>query len=75
MRLVVGVISAMVVKELWERNFGFGSLNYMHHDMEGKGIVPHKFLPLEPIVSVCVLQDGGVTCSRRNLWEACLVLF
>ena len=40
-RLVVGVISAMVEKELGERNFGFDSLKYMNRDMEEKGIVAH----------------------------------
>ena len=47
-RLVVGVISAMVEKELGERNFGFDSLKYMNHDMEEKGIVARECLPLEP---------------------------
>ena len=47
-RLVVGVISAMVEKELGERNFGFDSLKYMNHDMEEKGIVARDCLPLEP---------------------------
>ena len=32
-RLVVGVIAAMVEKELGERNFGFDSLKYMNRDM------------------------------------------
>ena len=32
-RHVVGVISAMVEKELGERNFGFDSLKYMNCDM------------------------------------------
>ncbi|CAL8336602.1 unnamed protein product [Boreogadus saida] len=36
---LVGVISAMVEKELGERNFGFYSLKYMNRDMEEKGIV------------------------------------
>ena len=39
---VVGVISAMVEKELMERDFGFDSLKYMNHDMEEKGIVGRK---------------------------------
>ena len=38
-RLVVDVISAMVEKELGERNFGFDSLKCMNRDMEEKGIV------------------------------------
>ena len=38
----------MVEKELGERNFGFHSLKYMNHDMEEKGIVYLKCLPLEP---------------------------
>ena len=44
----MGVISAMVEKELGERNFGFDSLKYMNHDMEEKGIVGRICLPLEP---------------------------
>ena len=44
----MGVISAMVVNELEERNFGFDSLKNMNHDMEGKGIVGGECLPLEP---------------------------
>ena len=39
MRLVVGVISALVEKELGERNFGFDSLKCMNRDVEEKGIV------------------------------------
>ena len=42
------VISAMVEKELGERNFGFDSLKYMNHDMEEKEIVASDCLPLEP---------------------------
>ena len=45
---VVGVISAMVENALGERNFGFDPLKYMNHDMEEKGIVGRKCLPLEP---------------------------
>ena len=37
-RLVVGVLSALVEKELGERNFGFDSLKCMSQDMEKKGI-------------------------------------
>ena len=44
----MGVISAMVEKELGERNFGFDSLKYMNQDMEVKGIVASDCLPLEP---------------------------
>ena len=40
--LVVGVISAMVEKELGERNFGFDSLKYMKCDMEEKQIVSRR---------------------------------
>ena len=47
-RLVVGVISAMVEKELGERNFGFDSLKYMNCDMEEKGIDDRACLPPEP---------------------------
>ncbi|CAL8282840.1 unnamed protein product [Boreogadus saida] len=48
LRLIVGVISAMVEKELGERNFGCDSLKYMNHNMEEKGIVGRECLPLEP---------------------------
>ncbi|CAL8380147.1 unnamed protein product [Boreogadus saida] len=47
-RLVVWVISAMVEKELGERNFGFDSLKYMNRGIEEKGIVARDFLPPEP---------------------------
>ena len=41
MRLVVGVISAMVEKELGERNFGFDSLKYMNHEAPpSRGTLP-----------------------------------
>ena len=46
-RLVVGVISDMVEKELGERNFGFDTLKYMNCVMEDKGIVAHT-LHLDP---------------------------
>ena len=45
----MGVISAMVENELWERNFGLDSLKNMNHDMEEKGIVGGECLPLEPL--------------------------
>ena len=48
MRLVVGVISALVEKELWERNFGFDSLKLLNRDMEEKGIAARDRLPPEP---------------------------
>ena len=35
----MGVISAMVEKELGEWNFGFDSMKYMNCDMDEKGIV------------------------------------
>ena len=44
----MGVISAIVEKELGERNFGFDSLEYMNHDMEEKGMVARECLTLEP---------------------------
>ncbi|CAL8377528.1 unnamed protein product [Boreogadus saida] len=47
MRLVVLVISAMVEKELAERNFGFDSLKYMNHDMVETGIVSRLGLAAE----------------------------
>ena len=40
MRSEVGITSAMVEKEMWEKNFGFDSLKYMNRDMEEKGISP-----------------------------------
>ena len=43
-RLVVGVMSAKVEKELGERNFGFDPVKYIYHDMEEKGIVVHDCL-------------------------------
>ena len=46
-RLVVGVISAVVEKELGERNFGFDSLkSRLNRNMEEKGIVAWDCLPL-----------------------------
>ena len=42
------VISAMVEKELGERNFGFDSLKNMNHDIEEKVIVARECLQLEP---------------------------
>ena len=48
MRLVVGVISALVEMELGERNFGFDSLKLLNRDMEEKGIVARDRLPPEP---------------------------
>ena len=48
-RLVVGIISAMVEKELGQRNFGFDSLkSRLNRDMEEKGIVARDCLPPEP---------------------------
>ena len=47
-RLIVGVISAMVEKELGGRNFGFDSLKYMNRDKEEKGILSRDCLPPEP---------------------------
>ena len=46
MRLVVGVISALIEKELGERNFGFDSLKYINRNMEDIGIVARDGLPL-----------------------------
>ena len=65
-RLVVGVISAMVKKELGERNFGLDSPKYMYHDVEEKGIVARECQPLEPR---CPLPRdhrlGAARCRRR----------
>ena len=43
--LIMGVISAMVEKELGERNFGFDSLSRLNRDMEEKGIVARDCCP------------------------------
>ena len=48
---VVGVIWAMVEKELGERNFGFDSLKNMNHDKEEKGIFAGQRL--------CTSASGG----------------
>jgi hypothetical protein len=58
---VVGVISAMVEKELGERNFGFDSLKYP--DMEEKGIVASDCLPLEPRFPLPAARCRGTTAS------------
>ena len=47
-RLVVGVISAIVEKELEERNCGFDNMKNMNHDMEGIEIVACDCLPMSP---------------------------
>ena len=69
---VVGVISAMVEKELGERNFGFDSLKYMNQDMEQKGIVARECLPLEPRYPLPRNHRlGTARCRRRwclNEW-------
>ena len=70
-RLVVGVISAMVEKELGERNFCFDSLKYMNRDMEEKGIDALDCLPPEPRCP----QPLGTTAARHHRREArCLLL-
>ncbi|CAL8378954.1 unnamed protein product [Boreogadus saida] len=62
----VGVISAMVEKELWERNFGFDSLKYMNQDMEEKGIVARECLLLEPRYPLPRNHRlGAARCRRR----------
>ena len=66
-RLVVGVKSAMVEKELGERNFGFDSLKNMNHDMEEKGIVARECLTLEPRFPLP--RDhrlGAARCRRKK---------
>ena len=50
-RLVVGVISAMVEKELGESNFGFDSLKYMNRDMEEERIVARDCLSASAITT------------------------
>ena len=62
---MVGIISAMVEKELGERNFGFGSLNYMNHDMEEKGIVARDCLQPDsrcPLPAACC-RGGGASAA------------
>ena len=45
----MGVISAIVEKELGERNFGFDSLkSRLNHDMQEKGSVARDCLPPNP---------------------------
>ena len=56
----------MVIKELGERNFGFDSLKYMNHDMEEKGIVARKCLPLEPRFPLPRDHRLGAACCRRR---------
>ena len=60
----MGVISAMVEKELVERNFGFDSLKYVNRDMEEKGIIARDCLPPEP-AACCPLprQLGAAHCG------------
>ncbi|CAL8360183.1 unnamed protein product [Boreogadus saida] len=41
-KTVVGVICAMVEKELGERNFGFDSLKYMNCDMPPVAVRHHR---------------------------------
>ena len=48
MRLVVGVISAMIEEELGERSFGLDSPKFMNCDTEEKGIVALDYQPPEP---------------------------
>ena len=57
MRLVVGVISAMVEKQLRERNFGFDCLKNVNRDMEEKGIVACD----------CFQQGSGWKQSRSTI--------
>ena len=59
----MGVISAMVEKELGERNFGFDSLKYMHCDMDEKGIVALDCLPPEPH---CPLPRGTTAAKHHR---------
>ena len=69
---VVGVISAMVEKELGEGNFGFDSLKYMNHDMEEKGIVacdcllPAACCPL-PAAEAVVPRQRAAGLQRETI--------
>ena len=56
MRLVVGVMSAMVEKEFGEMNFGFAALKYMNREMKEKRIV----------TSDCLSEDKSPTAHRRQ---------
>ena len=64
----MGVISAMVEKELGERNFCFDSLKYMNCDMDEKGIVDRDCLPQEPH---CLLPAAA---RHTRLGAACYPL-
>ena len=68
---VVGVISAMVEKELGEGNFGFDSLKYMNRYMAEKGIVARDCLPLEPrsLLPVARCRGGGPSAAGSEAPE------
>ena len=66
MRLLVEIITAIVEKELGERNFGFDSLKYTNHDMEEKGIVARECLPLEPRFPLP--RDHRLGAARCRRW-------
>ncbi|CAL8399055.1 unnamed protein product [Boreogadus saida] len=66
-RHVVGDISAMVEKELGERNFCFDSLKYMNRDMEEKGIVaPLPAAEAPPPRAVGSAEAGTVSPPCRG---------
>ena len=64
--LVAGVISAMVEKELGERNFGLDSLKYMNHDMDEKRFFARECLPLESCILLPRDHRLGAACCRRR---------
>ena len=67
MRLVVGVISAMVEKELGDRNVGFDSLkSRLNCDMEEKGIVAVCRLRVYVISETLHCSDLSAICL---LWK------
>ena len=67
MRFIVGVILAMVKKELGERNFGFDSLKSRWNcDMEEKGIVAVCRLRVYVISETLHCSDLSAIC--RLLW-------
>ena len=69
----MGVLSAMVEKELGERNFCIDSLKYMNRNMEEKGIVAHDCYPPERALpaACCPLPrrrclGSGQRCGRQS---------
>ena len=70
-RLVVGVISAMVEKELGKRKFGFESLkSRLKLDLEEKGLLPGIVSCRSPAArSPRHLPPAAVTRQRARQWQ------